>query len=49
MGCACTKRKPAPTYLWTSADGSKSKAISTEIEARALVASKGGSYQQVSR
>lgn len=49
MACACQSRKAPVTYLWRSADGTREKPVSTEVEARALVATKGGSYTQVTR
>lgn len=46
MACSCKNRKKA-TYVWTSADGSTTVTYTTEIEAKAKVLRKGGSYVTV--
>lgn len=46
MACSCTKRKSA-TYLWTSGDGAEMVTYDTEIQAKAKVLRKGGSYVSV--
>ena len=45
MGCTCRKAGTAKEYVWTSADGSEKATYRTEVEARAAVIRKGGSYQ----
>jgi len=49
MACACTKRKKQ-RFLWTPPEGSDLSAVEygTEIEAKAKVLRKGGSYVLVS-
>lgn len=47
MACACNKRKKSQ-YVWTSTDGSQTMTYSTEIEAKAKVIRKGGTYKTVS-
>jgi hypothetical protein len=45
MACGpCAAKSKKTTYLHTAADGSK-KTYSSEVEARAAVARKGGSYK----
>lgn len=46
MACACKGRKKA-TYVWTSPDGSQTMTYTTEIEAKAKMMRKGGSYVTV--
>lgn len=41
--CGCTKRAQQ-TYTWTSADGSISQTYSSEVQAKAKVIRKGGTY-----
>jgi acetyl-CoA carboxylase beta subunit len=48
MACSCTQRKKKQ-YLWTSADGSETMTYNTEIEAKAKVLTKGGTYTSVAR
>lgn len=46
MACgACASNRTKESYLWTGADGSK-KVMSSEVEAKAQVARKGGSYKK---
>ena len=45
MGCACNStRVVRRSYLWVGTDGS-TKVVASEVEARALVATRGGSYR----
>lgn len=44
MACACAKKAVRKTYVYTGPDG-VTKAYSSEVEARAAVARKGGSYK----
>jgi hypothetical protein len=44
MACACKGRKKSQ-YVWTSADGQTKVTYNTEIEAKAKVLRKGGSYK----
>lgn len=44
MACSCTKRK-AVEYVWT--DGTDTVTYPTEIQAKAKVLRKGGSYKPV--
>lgn len=44
MACAC-KGRSTTKYVWTSADGSTSITYNTEIEAKAKMIRKGGSYK----
>jgi hypothetical protein len=45
MACgACASKTRKTTYLWTGTDGS-TKTYSSEIEAKAQKARKGGSYK----
>jgi len=44
MACACKGRKKA-TYVWTSADGVVTMTYNTELEAKAKVMRKGGTYK----
>lgn len=45
MACgSCGSRKKATTYLHTAADGTK-KTYSSELEAKAAVARRGGTYK----
>lgn len=46
MACACTQKKTS-AYKWTSADGSVAIEYDTEIQAKAKVLRKGGSYVPV--
>jgi acetyl-CoA carboxylase beta subunit len=46
MACAC-KNRSTSKYVWTSADGSETMTYNTEIEAKAKVLRKGGSYKPV--
>lgn len=46
MGCACNKRN-RNTYVWTSKDGADTSTHPTEIEAKAKVMRKGGTYKSV--
>lgn len=46
MGCACNKRNRAK-FVWTSADGQTSTTYNTEIEAKAKMIRKGGTYKRV--
>lgn len=46
MACACSKRN-RNTYVWTSSDGVTTSTHNTEIEAKAKVMRKGGSYKTV--
>jgi hypothetical protein len=48
MGCSCKNRKKF-SYVWTSADGSQTVTYTTEIEAKAKVLRKGGTYDTVAR
>lgn len=43
MACACKKRK-SQQYVWTSGDGLTTVTYNTEIEAKAKVLRKGGTY-----
>ena len=46
MGCNCgSKREAKATYKVTHADGS-TKTVNSEIEAKASVARKGGTYKK---
>jgi hypothetical protein len=45
MPCACRGRKSAYKYVWT--DGTDTVTYNTEIEAKAKVLRKGGSYTKV--
>jgi len=45
MACGkCASKGGKTTYTWTGTDGSK-KSYSSEVEAKAQVARKGGSYK----
>ena len=44
MACACSKRRQKFNYVWTSADGTESVTYDTEIQAKAKVTRKGGTY-----
>lgn len=44
MACGCAKIKGAG-FVWTSADGSETLERKTEIEAKALVIRRGGTYE----
>lgn len=44
MACSCTKRKTAK-FVWT--DGTDTVVYNTEIEAKAKVLRKGGTYTRV--
>lgn len=45
MACgACASSTKKVSYLWTGKDGS-TKVLSSEVEARAQVARKGGTYK----
>lgn len=44
MGCGCNKSKGAVSFVHTADDGKRTE-TRTEIEARALVVRKGGSYE----
>lgn len=45
MACGkCASSSKKTTYAWTGADGTK-KTYSSEVEAKAQVARKGGSYK----
>lgn len=44
MACAC-KGRSKTKYIWTSADKTETMTYSTEIEAKAKVLRKGGSYK----
>jgi hypothetical protein len=45
MACGtCAKRQGRQTYLYTAPNGDK-KVFSTEVEAKAAVARKGGTYR----
>lgn len=44
MACSCNKRK-TQKFVWTSGDGSQTTTYNSEIEAKAKVMRKGGSYQ----
>jgi hypothetical protein len=45
MACGkCTSKTAKTTYAWTGADGTK-KTYSSEVEAKAQVARKGGKYK----
>jgi len=46
MACACKNRKKQK-YMWTSSDGSETVEYNTELEAKAKVMRKGGSYEPV--
>ncbi len=46
MTCACKGRNKTK-YLWTSADGATTMTYSTELEAKAKVMRKGGSYAPI--
>lgn len=46
MGCACNKRKKRK-FTWTSANGETSQVYDSEIEAKAKVLRKGGTYAPV--
>jgi acetyl-CoA carboxylase beta subunit len=46
MACACKGRKKQQ-YVWTSADGTQTMVYNTELEAKAKVIRKGGSYKPV--
>lgn len=46
MACACKKRRKM-TYVWTSSDGSETMPYATELEAKAKVMRKGGSYTAI--
>lgn len=46
MACSCKNRRKA-TYVWTSEDGTQTMTYTTEIEAKAKVLRKGGSYTTV--
>lgn len=41
--CGCTRRKNTTQYVWT--DGTNTVVYKTEIEAKAKVLRKGGSYE----
>jgi hypothetical protein len=43
MGCNCAKKSGKTTYVHTASDGAV-RVYSTEIEAKAAVARRGGSY-----
>ena len=45
MACACSKSRLRQKFLWTSADGSSSVVYNSEVEAKAKVIRKGGSYE----
>ena len=47
MACACSKRRGSQ-YEWTSDDGTKTVIYSTEIQAKAAVIRRGGSYKTLS-
>lgn len=44
MACACRGRK-TQKYVWTSEDGTSTVTYNTEIEAKAKVIRKGGTYK----
>lgn len=44
MACSC-KRTVNRKYVWTSADGSETMEYPSEIQAKAKVIRKGGSYK----
>lgn len=46
MACACKNRRNTK-YLWTSADGTEKVEYSTQMEAKAKVMRKGGSYKPI--
>jgi hypothetical protein len=46
MACACKGRSKSK-FLWTSGDGATKVTYDTEIEAKAKVLRKGGSYEPV--
>lgn len=46
MACgACAQKNKKTTYVWTGTDGS-TKTFSSEIEAKAQKARRGGTYKQ---
>lgn len=47
MACDC-KRKNV-SYVWTSSDGTETMTYETEIQAKAKVLRKGGSYTTVTK
>lgn len=46
MACACKGRSKSK-FIWTSADGTETMTYNSEIEAKAKVLRKGGSYETV--
>lgn len=44
MGCGCNKAKAGSTFVWKSQDGSTTKEVRTEVEAKALVIRQGGTF-----
>lgn len=44
MACACSKKAVRKTFVYVAPDGQK-KVYNSEVEARAAVARKGGTYK----
>lgn len=44
MACSCNKRK-RQQFVWTSADGTETQTYNSEIESKAKVLRKGGTYE----
>lgn len=48
MACAC-KKNVNKIFVWTSLDGTQTQEYPTEVQAKAKVIRKGGSYEPVAK